>query len=174
MYKWINTLTEGWKYVRYINVGEITNNCYLGWKKLRGNKQYVTVNSTTGNIDWYYNFDNGSWHKKDVNGVEYQWTPTEITLTLDVNNENYGEVSATVASPNVYDDATGKITKNTVDAVSVTMTAEAEDGYEVDYWYKDTASTTKLNEGEAIYTVSMSANTKYTVVFKAVTPSSES
>ena len=173
MYKWINTLTEGWKHVKYINVGEVTNNSYLGWKKPRRKEQYVTINPTTGNIDWYYTFD-GTWHKKDADGNEIAWTPTEITLTLDVNNENYGEVSATVASPNVYDDATGKITKNTVDAVSVTMTAEAEDGYEVDYWYKNTASTTKLNEGEATYTVSMSANTKYTVVFKAVTPSSES
>lgn len=169
MYKWINTLVEGWKHVKYINVGEVTNNSYLGWKKLRGNKQYVTVNPTTGNIDWYYSFENGSWHRKDSfepTATEYSMLPEEITLTLAVNNENYGEVSASVEAPNVYDKTTGKIIKMEGEAVSVTMTATAEEGYEADYWYKDTASTTKLNEGNSTYTVSMNDDTKYTVVFK--------
>lgn len=166
MYKWINTLIEGWKHVRYINVGEITNNCYLAWKKLRGNKQYVTVNPTTGNIDWYYNFDNNTWHKKNSDNVEYPMLPEDITLTLAVNNENYGEVDASVEAPNVYDKTTGKITKMQGEAVSVTMTAVPEDGYTVDYWYKGNASSTKLNTGKSTYTVSMNANTKYTVVFK--------
>jgi len=163
MYKWINTLTEGWKQVRYINVGEVNNNCYLGWKKLRGNKQYVTVNPTTGNIDWYYNFDNGSWHKKDVNGVEYLWTPTEFTLTLAVNDETYGSVSASVASPNVYDDTTGKVTQNTVAKSVITLTATPETGYEVIKWKRGDTDI----EDSAVETLEVeeNSNVTYTAVF---------
>jgi hypothetical protein len=163
MYKWINTLTEGWKQVRYINVGEVNNNCYLGWKKLRSNKQYVTVNPTTGNIDWYYNFDNGSWHKKDVNGVEYLWTPTEFTLTLAVNDESYGAVSASVASPNVYDDTTGKVTQNTVAKSVITLTATPETGYEVIKWKRGDTDI----EDSAVETLEVeeNSNVTYTAVF---------
>ena len=166
MYKWINTLTEGWKHVRYINVGEITNNCYLGWKKLRGNKQYVTVNSTTGNIDWYYSFENGSWHKKDVNGVDYLWTPTEFTLTLAVNDEAYGTVSASVVSPNVYDDTTGKVTQNTVAKPVITLTATPETGYEVIKWKRGNDDVE--DSAKETLEVEEDSNVTYTAVFDEV------
>ena len=163
MYKWITTI-NGWQHVKYINVGEVTNNSYIGWKKPRRNQQYVTVNPSTGNIDFYYSFVNGDWHKKDENGTEYQFTPSEFTLTLEVNNENYGEVTATVASPNEYDGTTGKIVKNTTDDASITMTATPEEGYVVSKWkrgnddVKDSAGQTKL-------TVSEGEDVTYTVVF---------
>ena len=166
MYKWINTLAEGWKHVRYINVGEITNNCYLGWKKLRGNKQYVTVNSTTGNIDWYYSFEDGSWHKKDVNGVDYLWTPTEFTLTLAVNNENYGTVSASVASPNTYNSSNGKVTQNTVAKPVLTLTATPETGYEVIKWKRGNDDVE--DSAKETLEVEEDSNVTYTTVFDEV------
>lgn len=34
MYKWIKDSIKGWKHIKYINVGKVTNNNYLRWKLL--------------------------------------------------------------------------------------------------------------------------------------------
>lgn len=163
MYKWIHTSTEGWKHVKYINVGEVTDNSYLGWKKPRRKEQYVTINPVTGNIDWYYTFD-GTWHKKDAEGNEIAWTPTEFSLTVNTNNDNYGDVSFTVAAPNTYNSTTGKVTKITTGDVAITLSALPESGYEVQKWQKngtDIPDSTKAN-----LEVTANADVTYTAVFK--------
>lgn len=163
MYKWIHTSTEGWKHVKYINVGEVTDNSYLGWKKPRRKEQYVTINPVTGNIDWYYTFD-GTWHKKDAEGNEIAWTPTEFSLTVNTNNDNYGDVSFTVAAPNTYNSTTGKVTKITTGDVAITLSASPESGYEVQKWQKngtDIPDSTKTN-----LEVTANADVTYTAVFK--------
>lgn len=163
MYKWIHTSTEGWKHVKYINVGEVTDNSYLGWKKPRRKEQYVTINPVTGNIDWYYTFD-GTWHKKDAEGNEIAWTPTEFSLTVNTNNDNYGDVSFTVAAPNIYNSTTGKVTKITTGDVAITLSASPESGYEVQKWQKngtDIPDSTKTN-----LEVTANADVTYTAVFK--------
>lgn len=163
MYKWIHTSTEGWKHVKYINVGEVTDNSYLGWKKPRRKEQYVTINPVTGNIDWYYTFD-GTWHKKDAEGNEIAWTPTEFSLTVNTNNDNYGDVSFTVAAPNTYNSTTGKVTKITTGDVAITLSASPESGYEVQKWQKngtDIPDSTKAN-----LEVTANADVTYTAVFK--------
>lgn len=172
MYKWINTLAEGWTKVKYINVGEVTNNSYLGWKKPRRNRQYVTINNTNGHIDWYYSFVNGTWHKQDENGVDYLWTPIEFTLTAEANNENYGEVAASVATPNTYDKTTGKVVKNTTANVAITLTATPEEGYTFVKWKRGEED---LTDTETTITVEEdgSTNVTYTAVFEAVTPQEE-
>lgn len=163
MYKWIHTSTEGWKHVKYINVGEVTDNSYLGWKKPRRKEQYVTINPVTGNIDWYYTFD-GTWHKKDAEGNEIAWTPIEFSLTVNTNNDNYGDVSFTVAAPNTYNSTTGKVTKITTGDVAITLSASPESGYEVQKWQKngtDIPDSTKAN-----LEVTANADVTYTAVFK--------
>ena len=163
MYKWIYTLTEGWKHVKYVNVGEVTDNSYLGWKKPRRKEQYVTINHVTGNIDWYYTFD-GTWHKKDAEGNEIAWTPTEFSLTVNTNNDNYGDVSFTVAAPNTYNSTTGKVTKITTGDVAITLGASPESGYEVQKWQKN--GTDIPNSAKANLEVTANADVTYTAVFK--------
>lgn len=163
MYKWIHTSTEGWKHVKYINVGEVTDNSYLGWKKPRRKEQYVTINPVTGNIDWYYTFD-GTWHKKDAEGNEIAWTPTEFRLTVNTNNDNYGDVSFTVAAPNTYNSTTGKVTKITTGDVTITLSASPESGYEVQKWQKN--GTDIPDSAKANLEVTANVDVTYTAVFK--------
>lgn len=66
--KWISSYRQ--KPIKYVNVGashlSSTVPLYLGWNKPRKNEQYVTLNSS-GNINEYYKFVNGSWKHSVTN-----------------------------------------------------------------------------------------------------------
>lgn len=159
MYKWISSIT-GWTHVRYINMGTVIGNSYLGWKKPRRKQQYVTINGSTGNIDWYYKFENGTWIRTNADGVDCTMTSSEFTLTLTASN---GSIAASVDSPNTYDDETNKVTKMTVADVKITLTATAAEGYEFVKWKRGDVD---LTDTKTTITVEEDANVTYTAVFQ--------